>query len=195
MSKRPNLLAKSLRITAAAALVTAALYPAAEAQAVEQIQRYCQASWRNARIQEQDWDDCTQQAMERLLERVSRHGLTTAIQRPQSTERRELNRAIWSTVQRVRRSRRLTSLDGFDVADESSDQAASGPDVGGDDNEQLALVDAALQKLSPTQRKVLTRWSQGAPVRDIAAELDISAARVSDHKYKAIQKLRRMLSA
>ena len=55
MSKKHDF-RKSLQITAAAALVTAALYPAAEANAFEQLQRYCTASWRNAGIADAEWE-------------------------------------------------------------------------------------------------------------------------------------------
>ena len=45
-------------------------------------------------------------------------------------------------------------------------------------------------RLSPTQRKIVTRWSDGESVSDIAESLKLSPARISDEKYKAIQKLR-----
>ncbi len=185
-SKKP--LRNSLQLTACAAIMTAVLYPAAEASAVENIQRYCTASWRNAGVLEQDWEDCTQEAIENLLERVSRNGLVTAIQQPQSEQRRELNRSIWRTAQRWRRAKRHTSLDALEFFE------AAEPTVEptGDD---LDRVETAMAKLSETQQQILSQWSNGDSVAEIAEKLDLSAARVSDQKYKAIRKLQRMLHA
>ena len=112
--KDPLKLRRSIQLTACAALITTALYPAAEATAIEKIQRYCTASWKNAGISDYDWDDCSQEAIENLLERVSRAGLTAAINRKESDERRELNRSIWRTAQRWRRAKRPTSLDALE---------------------------------------------------------------------------------
>jgi hypothetical protein len=41
--------------------------------------------------------------------------------------------------------------------------------------------------LSSTQREIVSRWSDG---ESIAESLKLSPARISDEKYKAIQKLR-----
>ncbi|MDP7015465.1 MAG: sigma-70 family RNA polymerase sigma factor [Pirellulaceae bacterium] len=178
----------AIRATACAALVTAALASvgATEGQAVEQLQRYCTASWRNARIAQQDWDDCTQQALERLLERVPRQRLPVAIGSAESSERRELNRAVWCTVQRWRRAKRHFSLDAIDVVD-------SRPTDRADEHEWSQDLSSAVAELTPLQQRVLKQWSEGSTVREIAREMDLPAARVSDQKYKAIRKLRNLM--
>jgi hypothetical protein len=66
------------------------------------IDRYCQTSWRNAGIDEQEWEDCSQQVMTDLLVTCPRD-LQTAIQQKDSDEHRELKRAIWRTVKRWQR--------------------------------------------------------------------------------------------
>jgi hypothetical protein len=40
------------------------------AKAVQNISRYCQTCWRNARLPADRWQDCTQEVFTRLLERV-----------------------------------------------------------------------------------------------------------------------------
>jgi RNA polymerase sigma factor (sigma-70 family) len=183
-------LRRSIQLTACAALVTAAMYPAAEATAIEKIQRYCIASFRNAGISDSDWDDCSQEAIENLLERVSRRGLTSAITRKKSVERRELNRAIWRTAQRWRRAKRSTSLDALE-----SFQPAAPPttDAYAENNERLEALSGAMVCLNDTQQQIIEQSRNGASVREIAKTLNMPASRVSDHKYKAIRKIQRHL--
>ena len=83
----------------------------AEAQTVQQLERYLTTSWRNAQICQQDWSDCTQQAITELLERVPRPRFTQIFSQPERHDRRELNRAVWRTVQRWRRRRMCSSLE------------------------------------------------------------------------------------
>jgi RNA polymerase sigma factor (sigma-70 family) len=62
---------------------------------------------------------------------------------------------------------------------------------------QLELADevaSVLEHLSRRQRRILVLWSEGWSVRDIADELGLSAARVSDEKYKALYKLRQVFA-
>ena len=54
-------------------------------------------------------------------------------------------------------------------------------------------VIAAAEVLSDRQRQVLRMWAEGYDVPDIASRLAITAARVSDEKYKAVRKLRERL--
>ena len=42
----------------------------AATRTVTDISRYCTACWRNARLPADRWDDCTQEVLVRLLERV-----------------------------------------------------------------------------------------------------------------------------
>jgi DNA-binding CsgD family transcriptional regulator len=45
-------------------------------------------------------------------------------------------------------------------------------------------------RLTPTQRDIIRRSSEGASIADIASDLKLQPQRVSDEKYKAIQKLK-----
>jgi len=57
------------------------------------------------------------------------------------------------------------------------------------------LAQAAAEVLTDRQRQVLRLWAEGYEVPDIAKELNTTAARVSDEKYKAIRRLRGYLEA
>jgi hypothetical protein len=154
----------------------------ADAAVLSRIERYCTVSWQNAGISPQDWGDCTQDAFVELLERISREGWCTAVENPQSEERRELNRTIWCIVKRWQRAARHDRLD-LDVADTT---AGTVPQLLPE--EWAALVHQA--SLSQEQATILEEWSQGSAVADIARTMQLPAARVSDQKFKAIQKLR-----
>ena len=174
--------------TVAAGLVVAAVCGSvSEAGTIEKIERYCRTSWRNAGIHQQEWSDCTQQALHRLLERVRNAGLEPAINVPDSPERRELNRSIWATVQRWRRRPRTASL---------NDDAQDMTDERGDRNLQHKQAYARTLLASPeisltnTQRRILSLWLDGRSVAEIGRHLGMPAPRVSDQKYKAIAKLR-----
>lgn len=162
----------------------------AEAGALERINGYCATSWRNAQIAPQDWDDCTQQVFAELLDRVSREGLTRAIEDAESHERRELKRSIWCTIQRWRRLPRPGHLEPGDLPDPSGS--------GGDS--QLPTLDELREAvasdrlaLSLRQQRILISWFDGSSIAEIAAELKLPAARVSDEKHKALKKLRRQM--
>ena len=57
--------------------------------AVNDISRYCQACWRNARLPADRWGDCTQQVFLRLLERVDPTVWNRVLTDLESPERRE----------------------------------------------------------------------------------------------------------
>ena len=182
---------KSRRVTmaafsaAVAASVSLGSVGPAEARTLDQVERYCATSWRNAGIHPQDWSDCTQEAITRLLERVPQNRLEAVLDDGESPEKRELKRAIWSTIQRWRRAPRLGSVDGMQFADSH------------DDTESLELrdsLDAALRSVSPRQQRILALWSEGYSIDEIARSLGISAPRASDEKYKAIAKLKKRLA-
>lgn len=195
MNGKP-MLSRRISATAYAAVVLAtslgsATAEAKESGAIESINRYCQASWRNARIAPQDWEECTQQTFAELLDRVSRDRWSEAIENKNSSERRELNRSIWRIAQRWRRAPRprhgSTELLAAQAPSPRKDldhpglddvlQALSSPDTG----------------LSSRQQDVMRRWIDGDTVAEIATDLDLPPARVSDEKYKAIRKLRAKL--
>ena len=162
---------------------------AAEAKAVQAVEQYCNASWNNAHIARQDWDDCTQETFKRLLERVSRNQLVQAIADAKSRERRELIRCIWCTEHSRRRSKRHYSLNSEEIPDKRSGQTSFPQTL---DEIREVVQDSAI-RLTPRQRKILTQWLDGDSIPEIAENLAISHARVSDEKYKALRKLRRIL--
>lgn len=210
MNHKPSRLKRGFAISACAAVVAIA-GAGEEARAVEQMEKYCLTSWRNARIMQQDWSDCTQQTIAELLERVPRERLVVAMNDNESEERRELNRTIWRVIQRCRRAPKLQSLTGEDPASsDTTDPRALEPQLS--DAQRSDAAGRAIQSLEPLgdlelssaiaaaglkgrQERILVAWSQGRKVAEIAAELGMSPARVSDEKYKAIQTLRRLLGA
>src|SRR5688572_4296710 len=146
----------------------------AEAGTIQQIERYCTTSWRNAGIRRQDWDDCTQQALLELLECMSQADLTTAIEQTDSAARRELNRAVWRLVQRCRRqTREVAYLDAYGASGTNVDSHNDWPEV------ELA----ARNCLSERQQRILELTRNGWCVSDIAAELGTTSNRISDEKY------------
>tara|TARA_R110002072_G_scaffold303123_1_gene494669 strand:+ start:79234 stop:79917 length:684 start_codon:yes stop_codon:yes gene_type:complete len=173
--------------TGMAAAATAAVSQISESTILKKIRAYCSKSWQNAGIGHQEWSDCTQQVFARLLERVDRDKLLIAIEDAESPERRELNRAIWATSQRSRREKRYSSLEFAESQSEDRDPWPA-------KMESLAQVKNVLNaensRLSPTQREIVARWSDGESISAIAESLKLSPARISDEKYKAIQKLR-----
>ena len=60
---------RNLKLAACAVAFAAAMggsssaATASELDAIHKIERYCTVSWRNAGISQQEWDDCTQQAL------------------------------------------------------------------------------------------------------------------------------------
>jgi RNA polymerase sigma factor (sigma-70 family) len=161
-----------------------------EAHTVQQLERYLTTSWRNAQIAQQDWSDCTQQAMTELLERLPRTQFTRIFDQPQIDDRRELNRAVWRTVQRWRRRRKCSSLE---PAYCGIAHPASTPAETVQRGEARDELDKAMANLSDRQQRILRLWSQGHAVAEIAEQLDLPAARVSDEKYKAVRKLRNLM--
>lgn len=154
-----------------------------QVQAVRQIERYCVTSWRRAGIARQDWSDCTQDALARLLTRVPPDALAAAIEERESWERRELHRAIWRQVKRWRRARRFVP--------QPTEVAAMAEKFGDD-----VLPDGwepAWHSLADSQREILRLWSEGWRISQIAQKLGISPARASDEKYKGLAKLRAQL--
>jgi DNA-binding NarL/FixJ family response regulator len=173
--------------TGIAAAATAAVSQVSESVVLKKIQAYCSRSWQNAGINHQEWSDCTQQVFARLLERVDRGRLLIAIEDSESPERRELNRAIWATSQRSRREKKYSSIE---FADSHSENNDSWPAKAESLNQVRTAVNGEDARLSPTQREIVTRWSDGESISAIAESLKLSPARISDEKYKAIQKLR-----
>ena len=190
------MLSRRFSATAYAAVVLATSLGSAtaegqESRAIESIDRYCQASWRNARIAPQDWEECTQQTFAELLDRVSSDRWSVAINDKDSSERRELNRSIWRIAQRWRRAPRHHH-GSIELLATQSPSAKNGSDEPNMDDVRQA-VSSPDTGLSARQQDVMDRWIDGSTVAEIAADLDLPPARVSDEKYKAIRKLRAKL--
>jgi RNA polymerase sigma factor (sigma-70 family) len=156
----------------------------AQANALDQVQRYCTSSWRNAGIHPQDWSDCTQEAITRLLERIPQGRLNAAFYEQETPERRELKRAIWSTIQRWRRAPRIGSLEDSRLADSYDDT---------ENHDMRDSLDVALRGVSQRQQRILAMWSEGYSIDEISRSLGMPAPRASDEKYKAIRKLQKEL--
>jgi RNA polymerase sigma factor (sigma-70 family) len=155
----------------------------AELRTASDISRYCTACWRNAKLSPDCWADCTQEVFARLLERISPDTWDRAL-KCDGEERREFFRAIDAVKKRSQRARRwATSL-----TDSVADRRDTHERRVADDRE--VVRQAARQVLSTRQQKVLDLSFDGWTVHEIAAKLDMSTARVSDEKYKAIRKLR-----
>ena len=155
-------------------------------QAISDISRYCTTCWRNARLPVDRWGDCTQEVLQRLLERLEPDAWAQVMARD-GEERREFVRAIDAVKKRTQRERRAFSL---------IDDTATGRGPYGDlQDERDAVREAASQLLSQRQQRILQMTCEGWSVAAMADELGTSADRVSDEKYKAVQKLRAYFKA
>ena len=154
-------------------------------RAVRDITRYCQVCWRNARLPEDSWADCTQQVFTRLLETVGRDRWA-ALLPSENEDKREFLRAIDAVKKRTQRARRFSEL--------SADVAENWNRSAGEVRDQRDEVNrVAGEVLSFRQMKIINLFADGWEVPDIAVELGTTAQRVSDEKYKAIRKLREKL--
>ncbi len=168
---------------AVAAAVGSSAPAAPETQTVRNLQSYCQTSWRNAGIRRQEWSDCTQQAVVELIERISSEKLDVALCDRESRERRELNRTVWRIIQRWRRSPRLVHFQDGLAGDSTEHAESAWPEIAA----------AAQRCLSDRQLRILSLIREGWRIPEVADRLKMTTARVSDEKYKAIQKLRKEL--
>ena len=191
-SPRPNQ-GRALRtpapaVTALVIGLAAFTASARESEMVRDIQRYCTVCWKNAHLDPSLWDDCTQEVCCRLLGKARAGELDLNLVLADDTpERRELVRAIDMVRKRVQRSKKYQPLD------ETVPAFASG-----DDRNRLELgeiLEAARRAvLSPRQDRIVELWTRGWSVPDIAEQLNLPVARVSDEKYKALRKLERHLA-
>ena len=164
-----------------------ALGGAAEARTVQDLSRYCTACWRNARLPADRWNDCTQEVLVRLLERVptvdwertlppkARSGASSC---GPSTPSRSASSApaSWRTT---RTTRSPTSVP-------RTRSRAGGA--------RAARASPPTRCSSERQQHILQLTIEGWSVPEIADELGTTAERVSDEKYKAIRKLRTHLA-
>src|SRR5262245_35103457 len=162
---------------------------ATETELVRDIQKYCTVCWRNARLDPRLWDDCTQEVCCRLLTKARGGQLDlTQVLAEDTSERRELVRAIDMVRKRVQRSKRFQPLDGFTNTTTNLDQRQR-------DRIELGeiLESARRAVLSKRQDRIIELWMRGWSVPEIGAELDLPLTRVSDEKYKALRKLEQHL--
>jgi DNA-directed RNA polymerase specialized sigma24 family protein len=159
----------------------------ATGRAVADMSRYCTACWRNARLSPDSWGDCTQEVLQRMLERVTPDAWQQALT-SDGEERREFLRAIDTVKKRSQRQRRPASL--------ALEQFADRHDLYerrlADDRETVRH--AAKELLSERQQRIVQLSLEGWSVHDIATQLKTGPERVSDEKYKAIRKLRDYLA-
>ena len=161
-----------------------------ETDLVRDIQRYCAVCWRNARLDPGLWDDCTQEVCCRLLTKARAGELDLdRVLDEDSAERRELVRAIDMVRKRVQRTRKVQPLDEQVIGGIDRDERERSRRELGE-----VLETARAAALTPRQDRILDLWLQGFTVPEIAEELAISPARVSDQKYKALRRLERHLA-
>jgi RNA polymerase sigma factor (sigma-70 family) len=164
---------------------------AAEAQpspdAVNDISRYCQVCWRNARLHPDSWSDCTQEVLIRLLQTIEADKWSGLLKQ-ETEDRKEFLRAIDAVKKRTQRARKLTGL-----ADEVADRSNAPEAARNELHEQLEKVSHKV--LSQRQQQILRLTFDGWTIPEIADELTTSVERISDEKYKAIRKLRKELHA
>jgi RNA polymerase sigma factor (sigma-70 family) len=157
-------------------------------QAVQDISRYCQVCWRNARLDPASWPDCTQEVLIRLLQTVEPDKWSGLLKQDENDDRREFLRAIDAVKKRTQRARKLAGL-----ADEVADRRFGKESTRNELYEELEK--ASHKVLSQRQQQILRLTCDGWSVPEIADELSTTVERVSDEKYKAIRKLRKELTA
>jgi RNA polymerase sigma factor (sigma-70 family) len=180
-NRRPYLAAVVLGTALVAAQDSA--QAAIPTRTIGDISRYCAACWRNARLPVDRWSDCTQEVLCRLLQRVPAPAWDRLLA-SDGDERREFIRAIDAVKKRTQRERHRGALPEFDLADRRDLHER----VRAEDRERL--VQAAAEVLSPRQQRIIQLSWEGASIPDIAQEMEMPPQRVSDEKYKAIQRLR-----
>ena len=154
-------------------------------RAVQDISRYCQACWRNARLPADHWPDATQQVFVRLLERIEVDRWAAALN-DDGLERKEFLRAIDAVKKRTQRAKRPGLL-----PDAVADRGLNETLLRRDDR---TWIDANANLLSERQQRILDLSFTGHEVPEIANELGTTVERVSDEKYKAIRKLKAKLA-
>jgi RNA polymerase sigma factor (sigma-70 family) len=147
------------------------------------ISKYCTACWRNARLSADRWDDATQEVLTRLLERVPLESWDSLLAQ-EGSERDEFMRAIDTVKKRHQRAKRAVEL-----VDLHGDQREIIDRQRHEIRESINLASTSV--LSNRQQRIVSLTCDGYSIPEIAADLGTSEARVSDEKYKAIQKLRK----
>lgn len=153
-----------------------------EPAALRDVSRYCVACWRNAGVPVDRWEDCTQEVLCRLMQRVPLKDWEQMLA-GSDAERREFHRVIDLVKKRVRREKRAENLELYPVADRRGMSESNLREL------RSEVWTAADRLLTSRQKDILTRSADGSSVAEIATELKLSPQRVSDEKYKAVRKL------
>src|SRR5580698_10743990 len=106
-------------------------------QAVTDISKYCQTCWRNARLPADRWQDCTQEVLIRLLERVETDRWGSVLVDNETIERREFLRAIDAVKKRTQRARKFVNL--------TAEQSDSRMSINSTKDEREAVAKAAAE--------------------------------------------------
>src|SRR5260370_25000840 len=108
---RPRLVAMVLgtALTALGSSSTAVAEAPGAMRAVAEMSRYCTTCWRNARLSPDCWGDCTQEVLQRMLERVTPDAWGQVL-KDEGEERREFLRAIDTVKKRSQRQRRPVGI-------------------------------------------------------------------------------------
>jgi RNA polymerase sigma factor (sigma-70 family) len=184
--------ARSRRLMAAVVVGTALSALGGEAKAsssqpatdaVQDISRYCQVCWRNARLHPDSWSDCTQEVFVRLLQTVE-PDKWSGLLKQETDDRREFLRAIDAVKKRTQRARKTSGL-----ADEVADRRFGPESARNELHEELDM--ASHKVLSQRQKQILRFTCDGWSIPEIADEMSTTVERISDEKYKAIRKLRK----
>jgi RNA polymerase sigma factor (sigma-70 family) len=185
-NRRPYMMAVVLG-AALSAIGSAQADSAIPERTINDIARYCTTCWRNARIDPNQWGDCTHDVFCRLLERFPADHWT-AVLGAEGEERREFLRAIDAVKKKTQRGRRWVHGFTDDLADRHENQERDLADM------RMAVRQAS-KELSDRQQRIIDLSFDGWSVAEIGAKLEMPVERVSDEKYKAIRKLRVALSA
>ena len=129
------------------------------------------------------WSDCTQEVFSRLLQRLPAAAWNDVLG-AEGDERREFLRAIDTVKKRVQRERRPGNIEHNPLADRKESRQRQLQE------ERDVVQSAAREVLSRRQQRLLQMLADGFSIHEIGDELGMSPERVSDEKYKAIQKLR-----
>ncbi len=148
------------------------------------IGNYCGRCWKNAGLPPDRWDDTTQDVLLRVLKTVERKQWPRFFEKG-SDEQKEFFRAIDAAQKHVQREHTFASLSGFIDPPDTRTPA---------DTEEWEQVKKLAEKnLSPRNRDILSLYHFGMGPKEIADQVDMTAAKVSDEKQKCIKKLRLLL--
>jgi RNA polymerase sigma factor (sigma-70 family) len=183
--RRPYVMAAVVLGTALSAFGSTQAASPVSGPTIDNLTRYCTACWRNARIDPDQWTDCTQDVFCRLLDRVTLDRWNDML-KVEGEDRREFLRAIDAVKKKSQRARRHV----YGMTESLADGHGTYEQ---DLQEKREAIERASGNLNPRQRAIIGYSFDGWTVHEISKKLLIPVERVSDEKYKAIQKLRTAL--